>query len=1058
MAFVVVGNTGITYIASVVSDESYDPVFDTDMPSEFLFQLLPSFYRNFLEDKELFQTVWSGFMQAMSAELLHLHHVNYAKSLRDVPVISQRKWIKFDLIEELDFTSDPGLTTGGQEGRYTYDADADVISGVYVSRSGLDTATRALRARCDQDASLSWSAKVNVSAAEAKSSALFGYFDSESPTELKSALCAAVIGNNLTDDTPTFAVLHVSPTAQTTLRKSAYPLQLGVDYRLDSTYTSRTAVLRTTLTEVRALKTSGASGTTDAGTTGDVYTALFRDDSVSFNTLSIVAGDLLVYAGSDYTITAVAGPLLTVTPALLPVGASNLSYEVRGEVQQASLSLDLVAEASDPTFEVDQFGTSCMDVRRIISQLFTPVGDAQRAELSGVSSDWQYTDPTVSDLIISLPRLQDVPTNPTTLLFEGTDYNLVTTTADSTTIELQEPPASKYWAEFVGYDEGFIQNNFGSAVELTGNSTDSYKAQVRGLFYAYFQGPTLRALQIGVHILLGLPIADVAGTVEAINTGYSGTLGQITVAGRQYFFPLSVGTSLQVGQEVGLFEPLSNGVEIVDYLTDPTWWLRLDDFKEIQKYHSFAVRLNQDAFEPDTLQFAANFVGKIKPTWKTPFFIVFKALIDELLIDDDLALTVGVDVVDPICGDVLTPTYDSYVFEGADVDFLYDQGQTAWDITSASMRATATPLTGTAAVTNGSAASTGTGTAWDSEIGLGAQTDTYVGLALYTTGSGGETTAGSNVFTDPTVGAFADLVARNEIVLGGVGTFTILSITDDNTLVLDEVVGSTGSAISWNSTGRQLNWAEVTNVASATSLTFTSNATIPSGTYVLALLDIMSIQLTYDQFQESCPEEEVVFEVTYTATPPATTQQLTGTVDFPNTGVQIQGTGTSFDTELGLSDFIQLPSGTWHQPTFIFDADTINVTPNNQTGALVGATIVKATQILTGTYDFTNGSDNVPTSTSQVGLILPGYFIQAVPTPDSTDPASAPVVTVIAVSPTALTLSANYTGDTVATTQAIITRQIGAVTLPLTQTTTQDVLLDGSLMASSTLLEPTVAP
>ncbi|HSG27984.1 MAG TPA: hypothetical protein VLA34_05845, partial [Candidatus Krumholzibacterium sp.] len=110
MALLFGGTEGGFFVASVVSDEVYDPVFDTPMDASFLWNILPSFYRDLMEDREMFDVLWSGMMQNAGADLLNLWQIDYAKSLNTVPRLGQRKWVEFDLYRELDFIEDPALT------------------------------------------------------------------------------------------------------------------------------------------------------------------------------------------------------------------------------------------------------------------------------------------------------------------------------------------------------------------------------------------------------------------------------------------------------------------------------------------------------------------------------------------------------------------------------------------------------------------------------------------------------------------------------------------------------------------------------------------------------------------------------------------------------------------------------------------------------------------------------------------------------------------------------------------------------------------------------------
>lgn len=794
MAILYGSSSGGSLIASVLSERVYDPVFDTEMDAEFIWQLLPSFYKNLMDDREIFTKTWSGVMQAGASDLLNLWQSDYSKSLRDVPVISQRKWIYFDLSVQTSFEEDPGLTIYGLPGIYAYRASEQDLQGSWQNRARVDKATLALRGTVDQDTSLSWSVCVNVTSVEKRGSALFGYLSSQKhpigpslSDQMADALCAGVVGDATTANTPRLFLVHASPIGVLTFSKSAVNLKVGTDYRIDASYTARTKVVVASAVEVRAQKLLGTGGYTE-GSIGEVATNLFTDSSTNFDLAGVVPGDILLTLGQEFEIVSVDGFTLTTKTIGLPVDVSGLSYEIQGEVLITSISLDLEGDAPDPTFTCDTFGTSTLDMRSGLTSLFSSPASGLRKSLLGSTWKWSCLDPTVAETLLSIPRLQDSISEPSILLYEGTDYRV-----GGSTIRFQEPPGVALWAEYVGYDERYIDDNFGSNVGLSDASSDQYKARVRGLYYSFFQGPTVSAIRTGVHILVGLPIAEAAGTVESINPAYSGEYGVITVSGRDYLYPLIVGTSLSVGESVDLFQPLTLGVGVVDYLNDADWFVGALS-NEIFKYHTFQVELNVDAFDLSTLGFVSNFVTQIKPTWKDFVFLVYKSLQDDVDLQDDIRLAVTLNLYDAPTEEPPLVRYDSYDYGDGDtiypagpsflggypgeVDWRYDQGIASWSSTSAAMRRQSTAISGHVLLTPGSSAVTGVGTSFLSEVGgPGPVLARYMLFGAYSSGTAGQTVSGSHDLVD-IVSGFADVLVGDSAEIPGEGTFEVLSITD----------------------------------------------------------------------------------------------------------------------------------------------------------------------------------------------------------------------------------------------------------------------------------------
>lgn len=858
MGYVFSSNFGGIFVSSVVSEEVYDPVFDTPIDANFIYQLLPSFYRDLMDDKEIFTTYWSGLMQQTAADMLNLWQIDYGKSLRDVPVISQRKWFGLDFVREYAFDVDPGVSFGGSGNLYLNWISPNLV-GTYTNRSRFDSAYYPLKRFINDQASLYFSVDVRVSAADISSAALWGYFKETVPGQLADFFGVALLNSEVDRNAPRPSLLYVDGAGVPTVSITPYTLSLNTDYRLNFNYTSGTTVAVLEVVELRYLKTSGTSGKT-LGEVGDTLTNFFVDDSVNFDTLGIVAGDILVVFGLDYEILSVDGSQLTTKTIGLPVDVDNVSYEVRGPFVVSTSSLDLQGDAPDPFFKSTKFGTGNLDLRSTTLAVFSNLSVLKNKTMMLTSWNWKFLDPSFDEIVLSLPRVQDIITAPVLTLTEGTDYYV-----KGSTVFFQEPPEEGLWAEYVGYDEGVIQSNFGSNVDLFGESSDQYKARVRGLYYAYWQGPTLYAVRQGVHILVGLPIAEKAGTVEAINTSFSGILGVVTVGGVDYLYPLLAGTTLSVGDVVDTFAPLCGGVEIVDYVTDPEWFVDLN-FNEMKKFHTFGVRLNIDAFTLDTLGLAATFVDRIKPTWKDYLFIVYKNLEDDVVIADDIALKVTLKLYDQPC-DHIVIAYDSVEYEGEEADWKYDQGIGQWDATSAGMRASATQLIGTAVFTNGSTSVVGSGTSWLIDIGVGVVVGKNIAVGLYTTGAALETTASSNELYDPLAG-FGGIEVGDAITITGEGTFEVIAVTDASNITVDAPMFNTATSVAWYNIGKLKLWANVASVASNTALTLSLYYPFTTGTFVVALLDNDYKRIFYDAFTEECPDEEFVINITYTGVSP----------------------------------------------------------------------------------------------------------------------------------------------------------------------------------------------
>jgi hypothetical protein len=127
----------------------------------------------------------------------------------------------------------------------------------------------------------------------------------------------------------------------------------------------------------------------------------------------------------------------------------------------------------------------------------------------------------------------------------------------------------------------------------------------------------------------------------------------------------------QVGDVVERLDPLTDGVDMFDYISDPLWWevfgiasldsqftiakgYSEDDLKiinEILKYHIFGVKIIPDAFSRlGNIEFGVvtKFINDIKPLTKTYILIIPFILLDVFTLTDDANLDGRPDDVETI--------------------------------------------------------------------------------------------------------------------------------------------------------------------------------------------------------------------------------------------------------------------------------------------------------------------------------------------------------------------------------------------------------------------------
>jgi hypothetical protein len=236
---------------------------------------------------------------------------------------------------------------------------------------------------------------------------------------------------------------------------------------------------------------------------------------------------------------------------------------------------------------------------------------------------------------------------------------------------LSESAPEQFWAECAIHDNsGTIESNFGRLVQLSvedysdRRTAAPYLSAVKGLFFAYTNGPTVSNIRLGLQILLGLPFAEEEGLVLEIQEDFSvdtsgNSLGRMLVEDidevtrqrtgfrRVYLYPMAVGLEINpttgavyaAGDVVSRFAPISKGVEVVDYVKDPLWWKKSLYGLEILKYFIFKIIVDSQVFDTDDVLFGLEFVNKIKPSYTRVMAAALSSLEDDIDIDDALGGT-----------------------------------------------------------------------------------------------------------------------------------------------------------------------------------------------------------------------------------------------------------------------------------------------------------------------------------------------------------------------------------------------------------------------------------
>jgi len=671
--------TGVYVVQLVVNDGELDSlpatallnVASTTVPLgcipdvSWIWNHLTDFWR-FVTDKKKLETIWSGFAQACAAQLLTAWQIDYNKSLLDIQRVFQRRWLNYDTnVDDSPEDATIRIIRGSIWGESNLAAGADVDGEtlqLVLDNGEIETIT------------FSGANPISAETIAAQINQQMGFDTSPAPLAVVYTVGAA---KYLALEYGTLLRVRPGGTANTDLGFST------ADYTQND-----------------------LSGTTGRAVSVDKLTSFVTEDNpwiLDFTVEGVQRLDLLVREDLAYRIQKVASDgstnrALTLLDALPESAVSNASWLVPSTVRSEDVDYasELVVAGDIARFELKDKTTG--EISEVYCEVvgvnqktigFNPLQLLQAYDGQPSNFDTWFLgvkrihNIPVDDLVLDIPRLQEVIKNPPSWLSQNIDYYIDDTLGanairfKSGTFSLNDPPPDTLWAEITYLDNRpDIEANFGRLVnfkveDLATRSDDlDYLSAVRGLWWAYFGGPSLYKVRVGTQILLGLPFAEEAGSIESIESNFSATEGRIIIRDkvndsivRTYFYPkvagLAVneltGETIAEGDEVEQFAPLSLGIEVLDWKKDSDWFVKyisMGAMEELHKYFRFLVRGDVDAFSVINIAFAVDFVKKIKPHYTHPLFVLLKNLPpDEVDVLDEVWFKVGLHLWDSTCPD-----------------------------------------------------------------------------------------------------------------------------------------------------------------------------------------------------------------------------------------------------------------------------------------------------------------------------------------------------------------------------------------------------------------------
>lgn len=641
----------------------------------FLWNYLSDFW-NLIDDSQPIEVLWGALAQVTAAELLSLWQIDYSKSLRDVQRTFQRRWLHYDLsvLEPVPAAATLRSVMGGVRQIFP-------PSGIAIPNGSTLT------------------------------------------------ISIPVFNQNVVITFPSLPVSmgNVGPTAQA-VAAFLNPILAGLDSRFATQITTDRLngnqelliyapfTFHNASTDTAPIFTYPFANSMPAGTGAGIGAKSYKVDR-TLQSLVLQEGDLLNLGDSCYRIARVVDdpsdewPFQRVTLLdALPTSPAS-TWKIPGLVTSQFVDFynSLVWVNDLFTFELYATATSTQTFATVPGAYVVPsLPQTVGVDLTVIanymlSSTYQVSfygfqrlnyipiDPTVVDI----PYLQEMinNTDDTAVLRRNLDFYIDTFRGsralrfafggfgsstdiwqDATTVP------QRLWAEVTYIDNNpIIEQNFGIPAAFTLDdlsqlpSNSDYLSIVRGLWFAYFNGPTLFNLRVGTQILLGLPFAEEAGIITEIRADFSPNQGRILVQDqanpeviRSYSYPVGLALEVNpttsavyaVGDAVAQFAPIVTGATVVDYIKDPTWlqgYVNQGALFEVEKFFRFMVRVDSPAFSLSTLLFVKSFILRIKPTYTYPLFIVLREVANtEITTTDAISYSGTLLLFDGACTNVDT--------------------------------------------------------------------------------------------------------------------------------------------------------------------------------------------------------------------------------------------------------------------------------------------------------------------------------------------------------------------------------------------------------------------
>lgn len=206
--------------------------------------------------------------------------------------------------------------------------------------------------------------------------------------------------------------------------------------------------------------------------------------------------------------------------------------------------------------------------------LALPVGTVIFVRAEKFQWTYRVSTPEWNPEIVWVASIQDGVDAPTITLLPNTDFIIY-----EGALYLNQV-FEKGWLKDVKIDLQTPYNNFGYLIDFRMPNSPTYVDLLKSLWAAYVGGPRHYVMQNFGRIMLGAPPAQYAGIVQAVSTvGSTSTVDILGDDGVMRRFTVSnMPVAVAPQERVDRFTALGAGLNVIDHITEPDWYLRFPLF------------------------------------------------------------------------------------------------------------------------------------------------------------------------------------------------------------------------------------------------------------------------------------------------------------------------------------------------------------------------------------------------------------------------------------------------------------------------------------------------